>query len=561
MTTSLPRWGRAGCCILAVSVAMPAFAQSNTPASGADNLATPDIRGSASGDSPVDPLVTTPASVQETDSTAQEQEAKAPSITREPEAGVVDDTAPRNIGTPPGPYPVEGQGWGPKTGRNFYMIRYAEDWSYLADPKAEDVPLRNLKYIPLGTGDGAYLTLNGYERIRYVYSSRPYMDEARSRDRHEIQTRTMFGADAHLNENFRVYAEIGNMETFGRNQEAHIGVHEDNLNLQQLFAEARFPVAGGGKAGVMIGRQQFYDGSRVILSTREGPNVPLSMNGVRLWSQWDKFRFSAFALYGSEDDTSVLGDGVDTDVSLSGVNTSFVVANGDVAGQDSQVFFDPFFFHYLDKDHTIGLVSGRDRRETYGARLWGHVGRFQFDWSAIQQDGDFAGRPVDAYTISAEQSLALASGRDAPRIGLHAEIASGGGYYTQTGPIHSFNPINGANILFTEINTLTGINLAKLGPNITFNPVKNVNIFAEAGFYWRRDENEPLYRTSFEPYAGTENVKGKEAMQIYRARMRWTINQNVSVVQQVEYVAAGKVLDRAGFKDEIYAATELHLRF
>lgn len=545
MTRSLPRWGRAGCCILAASITFPAMAQDSpdTAQTAQSDARAPDESSDIAQATGVEVETSKRAGVQKFDT-----EVSAPNT----------KPAPRNAGAPPGPYPAAAQGWGPKTGPNFYMIRPTEDWSYLADPAAKDVPLRGLKYIPLGLGDDSYVTFNGYERARFNFSSRPNMSD--SENRYEFQSRTMVGADFHFNKNLRVYSELTSAHIFGKNETPHVPVQENDLYLQQLFAELRFPV-GEGKAGLMIGRQTFFDGPRLIISPRENPNVQRSLNGVRLWTQWDKFRFTAFALKDTDESKGILGDAVDEGETITGFNSSFVLNQGQIAGQKSQIFLDPFFIHYTDDSRKQGGVTGQDRRENYGARLWGNIGRMDFDWTVIKQDGEFNGRKVDAYAISGAQSIGLGAGRKAPRIGFHAEMASGGGSYSNTGTIEAFNPIYTANIIYTDTNTITGVNLMGVAPTISFPVADKLAFTGEAAFYWRMDEGDAVYRTNLVPYAGTQLVDGKHVLNIYRGRLRWTLNPNVSVVQEVNYNAAAKVLTRAGYKDEIYTSTALHLRF
>ncbi|MXP25603.1 hypothetical protein GRI39_06045 [Altererythrobacter indicus] len=535
MTRTLRRWGGAGCCILAASIALPAMAQD-----------APIAAQSAQTDSQA------PQTADESSNSIQARGVKAEATAPAPKP------APRNAGLPPGPYPVAAQGWGPKTGPNFYMIRPTEDWSYLANPAAKDVPLRGLKYIPLGLGDDSYVTLNGYERARFNFSSRPNMSDPENR--YEFQSRTMLGADFHFNKNLRVYSELTSAHIFGKNETPHVPVQENDLYLQQLFAELRFPV-GEGKAGLMIGRQTFFDGPRLIISPRDNPNVERSLNGVRLWTQWDKFRVTAFALKDTNESKGFLGDAVNEGETIAGFNSSFVLTQGEIAGQKSQIFLDPFFIHYTDDSRKQGGVSGEDRRENYGARLWGNIGRMNFDWTVIKQDGEFNGRKVDAYAVSGAQSIALGAGRKAPRIGFHAELASGGGSYSDTGTIEAFNPIYIANIIYTDTNTITGVNLMGIAPTISFPITDKLAFNGEAAVYWRMDEDDAIYRTNLAPYAGTQLVDGKHVLNIYRGRLRWTLNPNVSLVQEINYNTAGKVLERAGYGDEIYTSTALHLRF
>lgn len=465
--------------------------------------------------------------------------------------------APRSQVSPRTPYPEEAAGRGPRMGPNFYMIRHAEDWSFLADPKAKRDDFSSLKYIPIDKDGDAYLAFGGDQRSRYNFSSRPSLNNPK--DRHEFMARTAVSADLHVGD-FRVFANLQSAQIFGENENPHIGIQRNDLIVQELFAEYGFGIPGG-RARLMVGRQEFFDGPRFIISPRENPNIRVSMNGVRLSADWSRFRFTAVHFTPTEQGNGAFDDDSDNGEALTGINTSFVLADKPIGGHKASIYFDPFFFHFEDDDRTLARLSGRDRRETYGARLWGRIGKASFDWVAMKQDGRFGRRPVDAWALSANQSVAIGASPTAPRLGFHADYASGGGNYATNGKVGSFNFLYNATIIFSDDNYLGAINLMGVAPTVSVPISKKVTVGAEAGFYWRPNEAEAVYRGNAQPYAGTQNVDGKQVASILRANLAWSITPHLSLVNQFNYVNAGEVLRAAGYRDNVFTSTILNFRF
>jgi hypothetical protein len=464
---------------------------------------------------------------------------------------------------PPGPapartpYPAEAAGRGPRLGPTFYMIRHAEDWSFLAHPKAKRDGFSSLKYIPIDEDGDTYLTFGGDQRSRYNFSWRPGLNNPE--DRHEFMARTALSADLHVRD-FRVFANLQSAQIFGENENVHSGIQRNDLIVQELFAEYGFGLAGG-RARLMVGRQEFFDGPRFIISPRENPNIRVSMNGVRLSADWSKFRFTAVHFTPTEQGVGAFDDDSDNGEALTGINTSFVLTDKSIRGHKASIYFDPFFFHFEDDDRTLARLSGHDRRETYGARLWGRIGKASFDWVAMKQDGRFGTRPVDAWALSANQSVAVGARAMAPRVGFHADYASGGGNYASNGKVGSFNFLYNATVIFSDDNYLGAINLMGVAPTVSVPVSEQVTLGAEVGFYWRPNEAEAVFRGNSQPYVGTQNVNGKQVASIFRANLAWSITPHLSLVNQLNYVDVGDVLRAAGYRDNIFTSTILNFRF
>lgn len=465
--------------------------------------------------------------------------------------------APQPATTLKSPYQTEADGQGPRTGPNYMMLRGGEDWRFLRNPKAKRGWASPLKFMPLAGDGNVSLTLNGDQRSSVSLSTRPLLSD--TTDRIEVLSRTTIGADLRIGPAFRVYGELASGQIFGKNENRHIPIQKNDLIVQQLFAELRAPV-GSGVARVTVGRQEFFDGPRFIVSPRENPNIRVSMNGARLSMDWRRFRFTAFHFEPTEQGTGLLDDRIGNGETLSGVYSSFLALGGSPRSK-SAVYVDPFYYHFEDDDRTLGRLSGKDRRETYGARVWGHLGPVAFDWTALKQDGRFGARPVDAWGVSTNQSIALGKGGAAPRLGFHADYASGGGTFDTAGKVGAFNFLYNATIIYSDDNYLGAINMMGIAPTLSVPVTKKLQLIGETGFYCRPDQSDAVYRGNSQAYAGTQNVAGRHVANIARLRANWTLNPHVSLSGIANYVDAGKVLTRAGYGDNLFVQTMMTLRF
>ena len=189
--------------------------------------------------------------------------------------------------TPADPYPLNAAGWGPEVGNGRLSSRWAENWTGMrAAGKAPP-----FKAMPLG-GE-ASLTLSAEARLRFdTYENG---QATRGNDYQQGLLRGVLGADLRLNPHFRVYGEVGTGQVGGRRDTASANFQND-ASLQQLFVDAR-GYAGETLLGVMLGRQEFADGPRQLISLSDGPNIHRTWNGVRFYAHGQRIRVGAFELH------------------------------------------------------------------------------------------------------------------------------------------------------------------------------------------------------------------------------------------------------------------------
>lgn len=406
---------------------------------------------------------------------------------------------------------------------------------------------------PFPPAGAAPLTLSAEARLRWnVFDN----DRLVPGDDHaQALLRGVVGADLRLHPDLRVFAEVGVGEVHGRRDSAAPSSQND-LSLQQLFLEARHRF-DAWLVGARVGRQEFSDGPRQLISLGDGPNLHRTWNGARAYVQGRRLRLGAFDLRATRLGSGAFDEEVDEDVRLQGLNASVnVSADPSRAG----LVVDPFWLHSEDPAFRAGAHTGRDERDTFGARVFGRRGRLRFDWTAALQTGEFEGRDVEAWGLFAVQSVELSDEGWRPRLTSHIDVASGGGMHGE-GPLRAFHPLYSSSGYLGEGRLLSLSNLVLAAPGIALSPTPKLDLSAELGFARRFTEDDAVVGGGLRAYPRTDEVSGHGIGRLLRIAGNWRLNDAASLAWSYEHLAAGDVLDRAGLPSGRFAFVSLTLRY
>lgn len=452
-------------------------------------------------------------------------------------------------------YPAAATGDGATTG-GYNLSRWAEDWRVMRDPAKRDDALDRLKFLPLDEDDDVYLTLSGETRLRMNITTNPNLRET-PHQRQDIR-RLVGGADLHVGPHLRLYGEVAHGGLTGINLGAPPATLRNNLVLQQYFAEASAKL-GGVTVGARYGRQEFTDGPNLLVSQRDNNTIRYTLNGLRAWARTPYARIDVFDLkptrygdLGPDDDVD------DPDRRFSGVTLGFVIPSRVLGG--SKLYFDPFFWRRRNSVGTWGGRVGPATRYYGGARLWGEAGRWTIDWSVNHQWGTFLDQEIDAWQAFFAQTYRLGAAATAPRLGFHADYASGGGGYGDGKLRDAYAPF-GNNIYYSYQLYLTPSSLIAAAPNLTVSPAKSIRVTAEYQFTWRDSVTDAVYRANGQPFAGTQLVSARKVADVARLQLVWTITPRLSFTDRYEHLAAGPALTRAGYTSSDFLAGWLSFRF
>ena len=458
-----------------------------------------------------------------------------------------ESAAPINlVPTPWDPFPPRASGWGPEVGKQLRASRWAEDWT--GTRATDDAP----SFKAISVGGSAVLTLSAESRFRFdSYNNRQLL---RGSDYEQGLFRGVAGADLRFNPNLRVYAEVATGQIRGRRKTATASL-QNAASMQQLFVEASGHV-DTTLLGAMLGRQEFADGPRQLISLSDGPNIHRTWTGVRLYAHGRRVRVGAFELRGTRLQRGMFDDAINNDERLRGLNASAVIS----ADPDATAFIDPFWIHSENPAFRQAGRVGLDDRDTLGVRLWGRRGALSFDWTVAHQSGSYMHADISAWGVFAVQSWTFARGRWNPRLTAHIDVASGG-VADGGANSHGFNPLYASSGYLGDGQFLSLSNLLMVAPGVSVSPAPDANVAMEYGYARRINSNDAAYAGGMRAYPGTERVSGHEVGTMLRVVGTWTPNANLTVAVNIEHFTAGAVLERARLQSGSYGNVSATFRY
>ena len=104
----------------------------------------------------------------------------------------------------------------------YKLLRYDEDYRYLSEPGARSDPWDRIKFIPLGSDSGQWLSLGGELRERFEYYSAPNFGIQGEPANGYFLHRLLLHADLHLGDSARAFVQIASNLSSGRTTPPHL---------------------------------------------------------------------------------------------------------------------------------------------------------------------------------------------------------------------------------------------------------------------------------------------------------------------------------------------------
>jgi Alginate export len=312
----------------------------------------------------------------------------------------------------------------------YQSLRFDEDWSCLRDPNQRQEPWDSAKYIELG--DERYLSLGADARWRYERFVHPGFGAGPEDGSGYALQRYLFHSDIHLSESLRAFAEVQSSWVAGRVG----GPRRSDLNridLHQAFVDVRVHPTRDTTVTFRAGRQEVEFGSSRLVSTRDGFNVRLSFDGLRVMARTNRARVWGFVMQPVEIDPGPFDDGRErrTLWGVSAGNAPQPRAAGNLAVYLSGL-------HARNARYDQG--SGSERRITLGGRAWGAGERWDYNIEPILQWGRFGSGRIRAWALASDVGLSWREHPLSPRFGLRADITSGD-RDREAVSLETFNPL------------------------------------------------------------------------------------------------------------------------
>lgn len=421
----------------------------------------------------------------------------------------------------------------------FKNLRYEENWSYLRDPSKRTTSFDRFKYIPLGKKDW-YLSIGGEIRERYEFLPNEYWSGGDERDGDGFfLQRYMLHFDAHFGARTRVFFQLKSGIETGRKTGAR-PIDEDRLDINQAFLDVellkeRKPTAFFKSALLRVGRQEMSFGSNRLVSTREGPNVRQSFDGVRLTAGIEKWRVDFFAVKPANSKLGIFDDTPDNTRTFWGAYAarSFKLLPG---GK-----IDVYYFGFDRKQAVFVQGAASESRQTFGTRVWGKSGGWDYNNEFILQTGRFGANRVLAGAISGEAGYSFENLKLRPRLGLRADIISGD-RDRRDRRLNTFNPLFASNGYFGDIGLLTPANLYHVSPSVEVRLLRGVSASIDSKFFWRQSVNDGIYRPGPVPVRAGLNSNARYIGFQPSLELKWQTSDHLSLNGIYTYFKPGRFL-------------------
>ena len=394
---------------------------------------------------------------------------------------------------------------GPLTGGGHTLLRFNEDWcSVQPAPNAgfiERAALRT-KCIPLYSLSDSYVTFSGQERFKLAYEKTAILTGYGKPDQTLVFLRHQFGADVHVSPYFRVFAEIIGGTLGGWNIPAFSPRQRNTLDLEELFVEPMLPLPGGGKIGIRVGREKYFFGNGLIVSSQPVPNIEQTFNGAHAYYQNTFLRVDAFAAHATTYEAGSFNDRSTDRNRLWGVYASAALPRYSTVGLN----LDPFLIRLRQSNARYNGFSGDDSRYTLGARLWGEAGPFSVDWTLAHQTGRLGTGNVSANAAFINTAYVFDALPNKPQLGGRFDFMSGG---RTNNTVHTWNPVYLRPEYFTPFGFLAGSNLVDFGPTASIDfPAEKVRLEASYLWFYRQSTADAIYGANFVPLPRSHAAQG-----------------------------------------------------
>ncbi|MEM9076189.1 MAG: alginate export family protein [Bacteroidota bacterium] len=433
-----------------------------------------------------------------------------------------------------------------------------EDYSYLGDEETtaeyERMFAQDLKFIPLGRGKNAYLTLGGQYRPRFESTlNENYTEED---DTYYSQRLNLHG-NLHLGKNVRVFVDLFHGLTSGEGDRA---LEDDELAFHQAYVEFMIP----NKENHFLftfGRKQLDYGAGRLVSRRDGPNMRRSFDLLKTDYVFNSNTVEVF--YGKEvqpdfdvfDNDFALFDSGSSDPTFWGVYSDFKV--GKILGKTEL-----YYLGFHSDFSSFSDVSGEETRHSIGIRRYGTVGkRMIFNTELVYQFGELGDATISAFNFEFDYKYVLIYTPWKPTFGLKFDFSSGD-RDTGDDKLNTYSPLFVNPALYSLAAVNTPVNLNGLHPNFKIYPFKDFSIYMDYAFFFRSSKDDGLYTPPRFQIRTADSGSSAYIGSAIGMKILYEINRNIEFEWRSTYFIAGDFIKESGESNNIfYTGPTLEFKF
>ena len=359
------------------------------------------------------------------------------------------------------------------------LLRYDEDYSFLREPRCRTDLWDPLKYLTSTHALPVDLTLGIDVRERFEHFNTFDWGGVPSSPGGYLLQRVMPHAALHFGPYVRVFFQLTSNLVWGRDPRP---LDRDDLDVLQAFASLSL-----GSFTLRGGRQEVQYADSRLVSIREGPNVRLAFDGLRLIQRIERLQLDGFALVPVQVRPGIFDDRPEPGQWFWGL-----YATGPVF---PWLGLDLYYLGRFRETATFEQGTERELRHTVGTRIWGAPGGWDYNVELAYQAGTFGEGTIAAWMVASDAgyTVELLPGR--PRFGAQANAASGDSN-PGSADLQTFNPLFPRGAYFSQANLIGPLNLVNFHPAMTLRPIDKLEITLDWDFFWRESLDDGLYQPS-----------------------------------------------------------------
>lgn len=426
----------------------------------------------------------------------------------------------------------------------YTLLRFNENYRYLADPARRDDLFDPVKFIPLSDQDaGRYVSLGGELRERYEHYTEPGFGVGKNPkyDDYVLQ-RVTFAADFHVNDHVRFFTQGISGFDFG-GERAKPPTNADPADLQQAFVDYKFFDDAAGDTDYVVtraGRFEMTYGSGRLVATRAAPNIPFKFDGLQVIASEGGAKIYAFVTKPAREQPSRFDD------EYPGQMFWGIYGETSTLGTPLNVQADVYYLGYKNEQASYATVKGRELRHTVGTRLHGKIDGFDYDIEPVIQFGTLANRDIRAWTFASSFGYTFDHAPWKPRVGTNFDVASGDAGKPGTASFGAFNPLYFKAGYFNDASLIRPTNIMDVHPTLELFPHDGILMTFGSDAIWRYSTHDAIYG----PAGNLElsaNQSSRYVAATAEASAQWQINRHISwILSYVHFFTGAYVASTHG---------------
>lgn len=433
---------------------------------------------------------------------------------------------------------------------DFKRLRYDDDFRYLKNDSVQN-SYKKIKHIPLGKDSTNYASVGGDIRLQYIINkNNGWGDQPDAKGGYALQ-RYLLHADVHFG-TFRAFAQM--QSSIANNLPNPSPVDDNTADIHQAFIDVNFLQKKDLSVLGRAGRQEMLYGSQRLAGVREGPNSRQAFDAITFIIAKKDFRSDIFYSHPVANVPRAFNDRFNENAKLWG---SYTVVNNIRFIKN----IDLYYLGLWKRNASFEDATGSELRHSLGTRIWNKKGSWTYDFEAVYQFGNHAGKDISAYTVSSNTTFTFRDIKYQPVLGLKTEVISGD-KHSGDNRVETFNALYPRGAYFGLVALIGPANLYDLHPSLDLALTPNLNFGIDYDAFWRWSKNDGLYAPNVQLiYAGDTAQKRFIGTQL-GSNFEYTPSPYLSFVLEGAWFNSGGLLKEVSSgKDYFYAAFTAQFTF